>query len=402
MKILFLTAEGFDTPNPNNQMAETLIDSFLQDGYEVHLIQSHRKGVNPDLPKRLEVRNGFSSDTIVRKIVDKTNFVKRYFNDVLYAFQAMKRWRKIEDTDVVYLQSNPTIIFPMLLLKLLYRKPILYSIYDVFPGHAYNVGVITSRFVFETLRVLQKPCYKMASTITVLGDDMKTKVVEQGAKPNKVFVVPAWYDVSNMKYIPTQENKFIQKYNISPGKFYVQFAGSLGFVFNADTMLVLAENLKPYKGIEIQIIGDGVKKATMEQEAKKRELKNISFYPLQSLDLVADVYSACSICIIPLMKGVIGNGVPSKAALLMACRKVIVNSIEKDSEYSKQFAQYDMGLSIDISDIEGLKMAVLDLYSHPEKIERMAENAYIFVAEHYSSAISTKRLKDIIESLVAS
>lgn len=52
MKILFITAEGFDTPNPNNQMAEVMINDFLDRGYQVHLIQSHRKGVNPTFPNR--------------------------------------------------------------------------------------------------------------------------------------------------------------------------------------------------------------------------------------------------------------------------------------------------------------------------------------------------------------
>ena len=54
MKILYITAEGFDTPNPNNQMAEVMIRDFLQNGHSVHLVQSHRKGVNPDIPKSLE------------------------------------------------------------------------------------------------------------------------------------------------------------------------------------------------------------------------------------------------------------------------------------------------------------------------------------------------------------
>ena len=50
MKILYITAEGFDTPNPNNQMAEVMINDFLDHGFQVHLIQSRRKRINPDEP----------------------------------------------------------------------------------------------------------------------------------------------------------------------------------------------------------------------------------------------------------------------------------------------------------------------------------------------------------------
>ena len=86
MKILYITAEGFDTPNPNNQMAEVMIRDFLDNGHKVHLIQSHRKGINADVPSSLKGRDGFNCDTIVRKVVDKTRFLKRYFLIIFHVF----------------------------------------------------------------------------------------------------------------------------------------------------------------------------------------------------------------------------------------------------------------------------------------------------------------------------
>lgn len=400
MKILYITAEGFDTPNPNNQMAEVMIRDFLDNGHTVHLIQSHRKGINADIPPSLEGRKGFSCDTIVRKVVDKTRFLKRYYNDVSYAFKSIRYWNKVKDADVIYLQSNPTIIFLMALLKLLKRRvPVVYSIYDVFPGHAFDIGVITSKLIFNVLRLIQKPCYYLPSAITVLSEDMKKKVVEQGAKKDKVFVVPAWFDVKTTKEIPAEENKFIQKYDIDTSKFYVQFAGSIGYVFNYKTVIELARRLKDNQEIEIQIIGDGNKKEEFVSEAEKQGLTNIKFYPLQPLDMVSDVYSACNVALIPLMRGVIGNGVPSKAPILMACNRVIINSVEIDSEYAKMFIENDMGMSVDIEAYDALKDAVLDLYNSPEKIERMASNAKAYSKLNYSSSRSTKALMEIFDGV---
>lgn len=398
MKVLYITAEGFDTPNPNNQMAEVMIRDFLKSGIKVHLIQSHRKGINADIPDSLKGQKGFTHDTVIRNIVDKTSFVKRYLNDFSYAFQAMKYWKKVKDADVIYLQSNPTIIYPMILLRLFKRKlPIVYSIYDVFPGHAYDIGVIKSKFIYNTLRIMQKPCYKMASAITVLGEDMKTKVVEQGAKANDVYVVPAWYDVSTAREIPVEENRFIKKYDIPTNKFVVGFAGTVGYVFNYKTVIELAKRLKSNKDIVIEIVGDGNTKETFVNEAKKLGLDNIWFYPLQPVDLVPDVYSACNIAIIPLMKGVIGNGVPSKAPILMACNRVIVNSCEGNSIYAKLFADNDMGKAVDIFDYDGLAKAVIELYNSPEMIKRMAINAKQFGKDNYSSTKSTAKLMDIFK-----
>ena len=398
MKILFITAEGFDTPNPNNQMAEVMIKAFLDAGHQVHLVQSHRKGVNPDLPSSLNGREKLSVDTVVRTVVDKSNFIKRYFNDVKYHFMAVKYYKKVKDADVIYLQSNPTIYFPMILIKLFMRGiPIVYSIYDVFPGHAYDIGVIHSRFLYNIFKLIQKPCYKWASAITVLSDDMKDIIVKEGARPNDVYVVPAWFDVSTAREIPVEENRFIRKYGIDKSKFIVQYAGTIGYVFNYKTIIEVARRLQSDKDIVFQMIGDGPSKEQFIAEAKVKGLANIEFYPLQPIPIVPDVYSACDVCIIPLKKGVIGNGTPSKAPILMACRRIILNCVESWSKYSKMFDVYDMGYAVDVDDYEGIVASIIKIKMNPEDTKQKIENAYRYGREHFSSTRSTRILMEVME-----
>lgn len=398
MKILFITAEGFDTPNPNNQMAEVMINDFLVNGHQVHLIQSHRKGVCPDLPLSLEDRRGLTVDTIVRKAVDKSNFIQRYINDIKYHFESVKYYKKVTDADVIYLQSNPTIYFPMILIRLSMKKiPIVYSIYDVFPGHAFDIGVITNKFLYNIFKWMQRPCYRWASAIVVLSEDMKDIVVKEGARPDDVYVIPAWYDVRTAREVPLEENQFIRKYNIDKTKFIVQYAGSIGYVFNYKTIIELAKRLKSDKDIIFQMIGDGPAKEKFMAEANENNLTNIEFYPLQPIPLVPDVYSTCDVCIIPLKKGVIGNGTPSKAPILMACRRVILNCVENWSKYSKMFEDYDMGYAVDVHDYDGMAEAIRKIKENPEDTKRKIENAYKYGQEHFSSMRSTRMLMTVME-----
>ena len=362
MKVLFITAEGFDTPNPNNQMAEVMINDFLRAGHQVHLIQSHRKGMFPDLPSSLEGRQGLTVDTITRKVVDKSKLVKRYFNDVNYHFRSLRYYRKVKDADIVYLQSNPTIYFPMMFIKIFMKKmPIVYSIYDVFPGHAYDIGVIRSRL------------------------------------ENNVYVIPAWFDVRTAREVPVEENKFIKKYNIDRSKFIVQYAGSIGYVFNYKTILEVAKRLKGDNSIVFQMIGDGPAKEAFMMEATKNALDNIEFYPLQPIPIVSDVYSTCDVCIIPLKKGVIGNGTPSKAPILMACKRIILNCVESWSKYSKMFYEYNMGYAVDVYDYDGIVDAILKIKANPEDTKQKIDNAYKYGQEHFSSTRSTRILMDVME-----
>ena len=244
MKILYITADGFDTPSPNNQMAEVMLGDFLDNGYQVHLIQSRRKRIFPDIPQSLQGRKGFTCSIVDRRVFDRNKFVVRYLNDVMYAFSAMKHWRKVKDADVVYLQSNPTILFPMLLLKLFTRLPILYCIYDVWPGHAHDIGVIKNKFLYNVFRLLNKPCYKLADAISVMSEDMKATLIKEGASEEKIRIVSPWYDVKTAREVSPEENRFISKYSIPQDKFYVQFAGTIGYVFDCDTIIEVAKRLK--------------------------------------------------------------------------------------------------------------------------------------------------------------
>ena len=399
MKILYVTADGFDTPGPNNQMAEVMLNDFLDNGYEVHLIQSRRKRIFPDIPESLKGRKGFTCSIVDRRVFDRNKFVVRYLNDVLYAFSAMKHWRRVKDADVVYLQSNPTILFPMLLLKLFTRLPILYCIYDVWPGHAHDIGVVKSKLLYNLFRLFNKPCYKLADAISVMSEDMRQTLIKEGAKEEKIKIVFPWYDVKTAKEIAPEENRFIAKYSIPQNKFYVQFAGTIGYVFDCDTVIEVAKRLQDEKDIVIQIVGDGNVKERFVEQVKESGLDNIEIYPLQPVELVPDVYSAGSVCLIPLRHSVIYNGVPSKAPILMACNRVIVNSVDIDSHYARTFTENDMGICVNIGDYDLLAEKIKLLYHSPEERQRMAQNAKVYCAKHFSSVVNTRKYMDVFDEL---
>lgn len=400
MNILYLTHAGFDTPGPNNQMAEVMFNDFLDRGYSLDVIQSHTKGINEDIPKSLIGRDKFNCYTIQRKVINKSHFIKRYISDVIYYFKTVKYWLTKTNYDLIYIQSGPTVVFLMILLKIFrWKTPILYSIYDVFPGHAFDIGVIKSRFIYNALRLLQKPCYKIPSIITVLSDDMKDIVVREGAASASTHVVPAWFDVSTACEIPISENRFIKKYNIDTSKFIVQFAGTIGYVFNYKTVIEVAKLLKEEKDIVFQMIGDGTTKEQFINEARKQHLDNIQFYPLQPVEIVPDVYSTCNVSIIPLMKGVIGNGVPSKLPILMACKRLTISAAESSSKYCQMFDEHKMGICKDIDDYKGLADSIKWIKENQDVMHQMVERAYNYGKENYSSTISLNKLDCIIHNM---
>lgn len=396
MKLLFMLNSGFDTYGPSLHLYKALFEDLLKAGHTIHLLESVSTRKDPVIPDSIENHPNFSYELIPLTITKKNQFAKRYLAGVQYSFRAKKHLKNCKGKyDVVHVQSCPWAPFLVSIVKNTLKIPTVFNVQDMFPGSSIASGVMPKKWMQKFFYAFQKVAYRKADIITVISEDMKARVVAQGVPAEKVRVIVNWYDDSFVKEIPWEENKFVKKYNMTKDKFYVQYAGTMGFVFDYKMVLTVAENLKKYKDIVFQMIGFGSQYDQFIAEASDRGLDNIVFYPLEPQPMVPHVYSACSICFIPLKRDIIGNSVPSKAGLLMSCRRVIVNSVDEWSDYYQMFEREDIGLSASNLDSDAVTAAILKLYNDRDLIEHFANNAQPYGKSYYSRTVNTKLYNDL-------
>ena len=391
MKILLYMGGGFDTYGPSRHLYHALIEDLLAKGHTIHLIENHSTGKDPDAPAEFVANDGFSYQVVNTAPVEKREFVKRYLTGVKYCFDcipALKQQRN-KGFDVMMVQSCPWAPFAVSFAKQFVRIPTIWNIQDMFPGASIANGVMSQKWMQKVFYAFQKVAYRRADHITVISDDMKKKVIEQGVASKKITVIPDWYDDKSVREIPWDENLFVKKYDMKKNIFYVQFAGTMGFNFDYRMVLNVAEILKGEHDIVFQMIGQGSQKDVFETAAKERGLNNIVFLPLEPQEMVPHVYSACSVCLIPLPKGVIGNSVPSKAGLLMACHRVIVTSADAESEYNKMFEREQIGIACSTDDLEGIAAGIRKLRDDPQLREKYADNAQRYGKAVYTRTVNT-------------
>lgn len=401
MKILYFITSSMEKPSPSWHLMKALLERTLDSGIKVHAIQRHfaDSKLSP-FPDSILNHPLFSYSQINDKTVSRKNFVGRYLNGIVYAIKARKYYKAHDDYDMVFIQSAPTSLYYILTAKHFAKgRPVLYNSQDMFPGSAVANGSMPQKWMQKIFYSLQKVAYKKVDVITAISEDMKVKLMEQGVPENKIRVIVNWYDENAVREIEWNNNRFVKNNNLSPKKFYVQYAGTMGTNFNPDIVLEVAERLKKYPDIEFQMIGQGVRKAYFESNAQKRGLHNIVFYPLQPQDMVSDVYSACSVCFIPLKEGVIGNSVPSKAGLLMACHRVVVNSVDEGSDYGDMFEREKIGFSSGINDAEKIANDIVYLYENPDVRKEYEKRAYTFGRREYSSSVNTEKYINLFREL---
>ena len=302
--------------------------------------------------------------------------------------------RKHRDCDVVFLQSCPTVFFQEALLKLFVRKPILYNVYDVWPGQTKSLNI--NRLIYAGMDLLSRLVYRMSSAVVVLSEDMVEACAKAGCPREKLQVVPPWYDDRREYGIDWENNRFVKKFSIPRNKFYVQFAGSIGLQFNWRTMFEVAKLLGDESDIVIQIVGDGCVKKQFVETVRKKGLLNVEFYPLQPVDMVPDVYSAGDICLIPLRQEVIYTGTPSKMPILLACGKAIVSSVEKDSLYAAMVEREELGICVEIDNADELAAAIRELYFNKERLAYLCEHGRHYAKKNLSRSVCVKKMEEAL------
>ena len=401
MNILFLFSIGFDRPNPSRQMMNDMLTDSVAEGHRVVVIEPIVDENVLPLPEHLMGNSQIKLHTVGSKIIKNNAFVRRYLDGILYAIKCIPKLRKaIHNADVVYIQSSPTALYNILACRFCSRKvPLVYRVQDMFPGSSIASGVMPRRWMQNVFYNLQKIAYAQSDRLVAISEDMKRKLVEQGVAPEKIDVNVDWFDDTSIAEVAWEENTFAQEYNLDKSKFYVQYAGTMGYVFNYPFIIDVAQQLKDEQDIVFLMIGKGSQRDRFENLVKDKRLQNIVFIPLQPQERVSEVYSACDIQLIPLKHGVIGNSVPSKAAALMACKRPVLNSVDDDSEYYAMFNENQIGYSVPDDDPAKAADLIRDLSRNRELCRQMGRNGYAFGKARYSRTFNTKQLLGIFRDV---
>lgn len=392
MRLLYLTSTGFDTPSANNHLAESFINAMLDAGLEVHLVAGRRSGENPDIPASIAGSNGFTASIVDRGTVDKTKLAKRLGNEIRFVRDVKDAIRQERGVvDVALVQSSPLALLHISLLKKQLGVPVVFSAYEIIPDYAAAVMKKKLGPVYYLYRSVQKRVYAMADSVIAASEDMRDTIERKGVPREKISVVPNWYNDALVHEVPAEDNRFIKENTLDTSKFIVQYAGTIGYVFDVDYMLEVAKAFKGDPEIEFHVIGEGTRRQELATLSKEAGLENMRFFPWQPTELMSDVYSACDISLVPLAEGTIFNAYPSKSSLLMACGTPVIYSLEKCSRFAQTVQSEGLGFVVERGSVEETVEAIDIARSDRRRLLEMSQKGKEYAQRNLRSSILAPR-----------
>jgi glycosyltransferase involved in cell wall biosynthesis len=289
-----------------------------------------------------EVRNGVRIIRAAGTAFSQRRFAGRAANYLTYFVSAVWTAIWLPRQDVTVALTDPPII-GLAALAARPRRGFVFYCQDIFPEVAGLLEDFHSPLVNAILDRLNRFLVRRATRIVALGDTMASRLVTgKNADPGKIAVIHNWADTTAI--VPSDKcNVFAAAHGLED-RFVVLHAGNIGLSQNLDAVIAAAALLQANPRVLFLFIGDGNRKATLEQMVAARGVTNVRFLPFQPRDQLRWTYASSDVCLVSLKPGLAGYIVPSKLYPILAAGRPYIAAVEASSEVAALTGRHECGL----------------------------------------------------------
>ncbi len=331
----------------------------------------------------------------------KDNKIQLAFNFVSFAFFSCMiapfRLRKKYEIIFVYEPSPITVCLPAILVKKIKKIPILFWVQDLWPESVSATGAIKSSNLLKLIRKIVKYIYKSCDLILVQSKAFISSIEQFGIKSDRIRYFP---NSAERIYRPITNLDDHENLKKLPEGFRIIFAGNIGVAQSMETIINAAFILREYSEIHWVIIGDGRKKAWIENQVEKQNLNaNVHLLGQKSLQEMPFYFSAGDVLLATLKSDPIFSlTIPSKIQSYLACGKPIIAAI--DGETANVIKESGAGITVEAENADALANTVLRLYNmDASERKEMGKLGRKYFEENFDSEMLVTKLEKWMHEL---
>jgi colanic acid biosynthesis glycosyl transferase WcaI len=390
MKILFM-AQCYA---PEDVSAAVLITELAADlakrGHEVTVVTGA-----PNYPQG-RIFSGYSNSLYSVEVLDGVRVIRTWS----YISPSKKFWARLfhygtysatafygglfagrPDVIVSYSPPLPLGLSAWLLGRIIGVRWVL-QLEDLYPDAAIAAGVMTNKKIINFFLVMEKFLYQKSQRISVISKSFQKTLLAKGIPNSKIELIPVWADPDEVRPME-KENGFRCKHGLNH-KFVVMYAGNIGQTSSLEDILCAAEILQEQTDIQFVIVGEGIKKESLEAKMKLKQLKNILFLPYQPRELFAEMLAAADLSLVTLNAGAALSSMPSKIFNVMASARPILAVTPPGSEIMQIVEEAGCGWNVPPESPEKLADAIIQLKGSESALIQMGKNGRACLEKNYS------------------
>lgn len=342
-------------------IVNTFVNSGKYDKVELFAGEIHIRPSVPDKSVHVVKTVKYNKNSTLKRLLSWTGA----FMHLL--FVVWFRGRNCE----LFLVSNPPLTT---FIPLFTRKKYSILIYDLYPDSLFSQGFVKhDSFVARWWSKKNRKVFAQAKNVFTISDDMK-RAVAQYVDESKIKVVYNWAHNEHLTPVEKADNTFLKQLQLED-KFIVLYSGNMGMTHDIDVLVDVANALKENAKIHFLFIGEGAKKAIIEQKVVEYQLINCSVLPFQPLEVLPYSMGAADIAVVTTDANQTGLSVPSKTYSYLSVGAVLLCLADKDSELGRMVVENNVGKCFNRDEVTEMTAFVQDMASNSEKLNQYKNNS---------------------------
>jgi len=371
----------------------------LAEEIEVEVVTGVLHG-HEDQPRRT-LHNGVSVVRVPSTSFERSKLPARASNYLTYLSSALVSGLRGPRPDVVLCMTDPPVIANIaLVVARRYRVPLVVISQDVFPEIAVQLKRIENPVAMHLLRGLVSLYLRRADRIVAIGETMRRRLEEKGARPDRVRVIPNWVDTSRLA--PREKaNDWARNIGLDK-KFLVMHSGNVGHAQDLDSLVRAATFLRDLDDVSILIIGTGARHAELVALAELLGVERVGFLYYQSRGVLPQSLSAADVHVVGLAPGLAGYVVPSRLYGILAVARPVIVAADPESETAQVVERIGCGVVVPPGRPELLARAIRDAHDGRYDLDEMGRRGREWVEREADRAIAVGRYRELLRELAPS
>jgi colanic acid biosynthesis glycosyl transferase WcaI len=379
------------------QLLTELCEALAEDA-EVKVVTGVLHG-HEEEPRRT-AHNGVSIVRVPSTSFERSKLFARASNYFTYLSSALLSALRGPRPDVVLCMTDPPVIANVaLVVARRYRVPLVVISQDVFPEIAVQLKRLENPVAMRLLRGLVSLYLRRADRIVAIGDTMRRRLEEKGARPDRVRVIPNWVDTERLA--PREKaNEWARNIGLDK-KFVVMHSGNVGHAQDLDSLVRSATFLRDLDDLSIFIIGTGARHAELVALAELLEVDQVTFLYYQSRGVLPQSLSAADVHVVGLAPGLAGYVVPSRLYGILAVARPVIVAADGDSETAQVVERIGCGIVVPPGRPELLARAIRDAHDGKYDLAEMGRRGREWVEREADRSVAVRRYRDLLAELAA-
>ena len=324
----------------------------------------------------------------------------RILHELSFAFNSLIHWGRLlfKHYDVLIgvcppLQAG---LMPYIISRLKWT-PFVFHIQDLQVDIARNLNLIKNERLLNFLARIERYLLRNSDLVSSISEGMKHNILSKGTPLERYRMNENWVDINLFSPVPVWES-LRPELGFSETDKIVLYSGNIGEKQGLEILIDVANVLIQYTDIILVIVGEGVARKKLVEQAKEKGLTNLRFFAPVLYANLPRMLSMADIHLVIQKRAISDFAMPSKLVNILSMGGAAIVSAESSTSLSNTIRDNKIGWIVEPEESDQLASTILKAL-HSSQLQQYRFNARRYAEKNLSKQAILGRFENMLSEL---